>query len=313
MISVSEDRDIDYELTARRATEAFASPDVTFSAERLRWFYQRSFARGTIILGIFDDGVKVGHAALVKQLLMIDGAEQPAAQFVDLFILKKYRSRGSLRKIYQEIENQCRSTNIRFLLAMPNDKARPVNAFFLKLEPYLTLPIRSGISLSPLRSSRIKFSGRLDALTPSEAIALFSAFDTSVTENGLNWDGDHLYHRLGGPGSEFGIHATDDLLLISSPRTKKGINYTLLCGFFARPAGKKISNADVRGLVRAACRLWRRPVFVYVGVNEAIPSMPGAELPQRLRPSLMHLQLRDFGEGEPIKLDRFQLIDFDFV
>ena len=88
MISVSEDCDIDYELTARLATDAFASPDVTFSADRLRWFYERSFARGTIILAIFDDGVKVGHAALVRQLLMIGGLEQSAAQFVDLFILK---------------------------------------------------------------------------------------------------------------------------------------------------------------------------------------------------------------------------------
>ena len=312
MISVSEDRDIDYELTARLATEAFASPDVVFSAERLRWFYERSFGRGTIVLAIFDDGVKVGHAALVRQLLTIDGIEQSAAQFVDLFILKKYRSRGSLRKIYQAIEDQCRTGDIRFLLAMPNDKARPVNIFFLKLEPCLTLPIRVGLSLLPPPSSRIKFSGRLNGLPPSEAIALISAFDTPGSENGLNWDGDHLYHRLGGPGSEFGIHATNDLLLISSPRTRKGINYTLLCGFFARPHGA-VSASDVRSLVRAACRLWRRQLFVYAGVNQAIPAMPGIELPQRLRPSPMHLQLRDFQAGPPIKIDRFQLIDFDFV
>ena len=311
MISVSEDRDIDYELTARLATEAFASPDVCFSADRLRWFYECSFSRGTIILAIFDDGVKVGHAALVKQLLMIDGAERSAAQFVDLFILRKYRSRGSLRKIYQEIENQCRANDIRFLLAMPNDKARPVNRFFLKLEPYLTLPIRSGMSLLPVLSSSIRFSGRLDAMEKAEAVELFSTFGTLASENGLNWDGNHLYRRLGGPSADFGIHATSDLLLISSPRTRKGIKYTLFCGFFARPHAV-VSPADVRSLVRAACRLWRRPVFVYVGVNKSIP-MPGAVLPQRLRPSPMHLQLRDFGAGGPIELDRFQLIDFDFV
>jgi hypothetical protein len=195
---------------------------------------------------------------------------------------------------------------------MPNDKARPVNAFFLKLEPCLTLPIRAGLSLLPPLTSRIKISGRLDALPPSEAVALFSVFDTAASENGLSWDGDHLYHRLGGPGSDFGIHATKDLLLISSPRTRRGIDYTLLCGFFARSRAS-VPSGDVRSLVRAACRLWRRPVFVYVGVNHAIPSMPGLELPQRLRPSQMHLQLRDFQAGPAIKLDRFQLIDFDFV
>ncbi len=312
MISVSEDRDIDYELTARLATEAFASPDVVFSAERLRWFYERSFSRGTIILAIFDDGMKVGHAALVRQSLMIGGVEQPAAQFVDLFILKKYRSRGPLRKIYQAIEDQCRAGDIRFLLAMPNDKARPVNAFFLKLDPFLTLPICAGLSVLPPRSSRLRFSGRLDALQHDEAIDLLSAFDTVTSENGLKWDAEHLYRRLIGPGCDFGVHATNDLLLISAPRTRRSVKYTVLCGFFARPQAT-VSKSDVRDLVRSACRLWQRVVFVYVGINDAVPAMPGASLPERLRPSPMHLQLRDFAAGEPAKLDRFQLIDFDFV
>jgi hypothetical protein len=312
MISVSEDRNIDYELTARLATEAFASPDVTFSADRLRWFYEQSFSQGTIVLAIFHDGSKVGHAALVKQSIMIDGVERSAAQFVDLFILKKYRSRTSLKKIYQEIEAQCRTKDIRFLLAMPNDKAGPVNIFFLKLEPFLTLPIRCGISLLPALSRRIRFSGHLEATERSEAVALFSKFDTLRSENGLKWNAEHLHRRLTGPGASFGVHATDDLLLISSKRSKKGLDYTLLCGFFARPHARA-STGDMRNLVRAACRLWRQPIFVYVGINDGMPEMPGRALPDRLRPSPMHLQLRDFQPDDPIKIHRFQLIDFDFV
>jgi hypothetical protein len=143
-------------------------------------------------------------------------------------------------------------------------------------------------------------------------LSYFRLFDTPASENGLKWDGDHLYHRLTGPDSDFGIHATDDILLISSSRAKRGINYTLLCAFFARPH-VRISEGDVRNLVRAACRLWRQPLFVYVGINDSIPSMPGTELPQRLRPSPMLLQLRDFQAGEAFELNRFQLIDFDFV
>jgi hypothetical protein len=312
MISVSEDHDIDYELTARLATEAFASPDVTFSADRLRWFYEQSFSRGTVILAIFHEGIKVGHAALVKQSIMVNGAERSAAQFVDLFILRKYRSRTSLKKIYQEIEKQCRTRDIRCLLAMPNDKAAPVNIFFLKLDPFLMLPIRCGISLLPAGSAPLEFSGPLETLEKSEAVALFSRFDTSAFENGLKWNAEHLYRRLTGPGSSFGVHATRDLLLISSQRSRKGINYTLLCGFFARPEAR-VSTSDLRNLVRAACRLWRRAIFVYVGINDSLPDMPGTALPDRLRPSPMHLQLRDFQPGEPFELNRFQLIDFDFV
>jgi GNAT superfamily N-acetyltransferase len=312
MLSVSIDSDIDYGLTAQLGNEAFASPEVSLSADRLRWFYETSFARGTIVMALWDEGTKIGHAALVKQPAVINGVEASAAQFVDLFILRKYRSRGSLRKIYDEIERQCRANDIRYLLAMPNAKAGPVNRFFLKLEPVLTLPIRAGISLLPPLSKKLRFSGYLKELQKSAAVELFAAFDTAASENGLKWDGEHLYRRLDGPDSSFGIHATDDLLLISSPRTKKGIGYTLLCALFARPQ-TRISRGDVRNLVRAACRLWGQPVFIYAGINTAVSSMPGAELPARLRPSPMQLQLRDFEAGPPFKLDRFQLIDFDIV
>jgi hypothetical protein len=312
MLTVSEEHDTDYALTARLGNEAFASPEVSLSAERMRWFYQNSFSRGTIVIALLDEGVKVGHAALVRQPLSVNGVEVSAAQFVDLFILKKNRSRGSLRKIYDEIERQCRTSNIRYLLAMPNEKAQPVNQFFAKLEPFLKLPIRAGIALLPALSSRLKFSGQLETLEKSAALALFADFDTLISENGLRWDAEHLHGRLTGPGASFGIHATNDLLLISSPRTRRGVGYTLLCALFARPQAA-ISRGEVRDLVRAACRLWGRPVFVYAGINTAVPSMPGFVLPHRLRPSPMLLQLRDFEAGEPFKLDRFQLIDFDFV
>jgi hypothetical protein len=249
---------------------------------------------------------------LVRQSLVVDGTEQSAAQFVDLFVLEKYRSQGSLRKIYDEIERQCRAGHIRYLLAMPNAKARPVNQFFAKLEPFATLPIRAGLSLLPPASSRLKFSGPLEALERSAALNLFAGFATPASENGLKWDAEHLHGRLAGPGAGFGIHATDELLLISSPQTRRGVSYTLLCAFFARPA-TALSRGDARNLVRAACRLWRRPVFIYAGINKAVPAMPGVALPDRLRPSPMLLQLRDFEAAAPFALDRFQLIDFDFV
>jgi hypothetical protein len=42
--------------------------------------------------------------------------------------------------------------------------------------------------------------------------------------------------------------------------------------------------------------------------------LPGLRLPDRIRPSPMLLQLRDFKPGaKPVELDRFQLLDFDFA
>ena len=47
MVTVSEETAVDYELTAKIATDAFAAADVQFSADRIKWLYERSFGRGT--------------------------------------------------------------------------------------------------------------------------------------------------------------------------------------------------------------------------------------------------------------------------
>jgi hypothetical protein len=66
--------------------------------------------------------------------------------------------------------------------------------------------------------------------------------------------------------------------------------------------------------VRASCHLWKRPLFVYVGFNNAIAAIPGFSLPPWLRPSPMLLQLRDFQPEKPEPhLDRYQSLDFDFA
>jgi hypothetical protein len=46
MVTVSEETAVDYELTAKIAIEAFALGDVHFSAERIKWLYERAFGRG---------------------------------------------------------------------------------------------------------------------------------------------------------------------------------------------------------------------------------------------------------------------------
>src|SRR5512135_3188221 len=84
MITVSEEHAIDYGLTARLATEAFASPTVHFTPERTRWLYERSFGGTTMVVAAFDDGRKIGQVALIGQTLCIDGERFSAIQLVDL-------------------------------------------------------------------------------------------------------------------------------------------------------------------------------------------------------------------------------------
>jgi Acetyltransferase (GNAT) domain len=298
MITASCDERIDYEEIARVATEAFNSPDLRFSPDRIQWLYERCFSLGTTIVALRDGNRRIGHVAMVRQLIIMNGVLEHAVQIVDLCIIEEYRSKNSLRHLYDEVERQCMARNIRFALGMPNAKALSVNAYFFKMRPFLRLPIRVGLAV-PFRSATLIASGQFELMTKSEIISLFAHYRTSEDNNGLQWDEDKLHERLCGPRSVYGVHATQDLLLISSARSIRGV---------------KVEPGNVSALVRAACHLWRRPLFVYVGFNSALPINLGFPLPKWLRPSRMLLQLRDFypNTSQP-RFERYQLIDFDLA
>jgi hypothetical protein len=312
MLTISQEKIVDYEITARIATEAFGSKNVVFSGERMKWLYESSFGQGSIILAVFDGDIKVGQIVLLHQKLRANGEAGTATQLVDLFILQAYRSPQLVRRLYKEVERLCLAQNIRFILGVPNENAKALNARLLRLGPLLWLPIRAGLGFWWPNGSRLKYSGRFKSMVKKDATDLLTGFSTPVNENGLYWDGETLFDRLSDPTCDYAVHATDDLLLISSSRKTKGVRYALLCGFFGRPQGM-VTSSDIRVLIGAACRHWKHALFVYAGVNNSLPVLPGFVLPTRLRAPML-VQLRDFTTEEPdVRFDRFQLIDSDFV
>jgi Acetyltransferase (GNAT) domain len=312
VITASCEEPIDYEETARVATEAFGSLDIVFYPKQFQWFYERCFSLGTTVVTLRDGNRKIGQCAMVRQLVLVNGVYEPAAQLVDLFVTEEFRSKDCLRQLYGEVEHQCIAQKIRFALGMPNARALAVNAHFFKMRPFLWLPMRMGLAV-PFRSSTLIFSGLFQLMKKEEAVGLFARYRTPSDENGLQWDEERLYQRLCGPSFSYGVHATKELLLISSPRSSRGVKYALLCGFFVRP-GAPVPRGNAGALVRASCHLWKRPLFVYVGFNNALADIPGFPLPQWFRPSPMHLQLRDFQPERPApNFDRYQPLDFEFA
>lgn len=312
MISVSKETAVDYEITARTATEAFGSKEVVFSAQRIRWLYESGFGQGCAIVAAFDGGKKIGQIALLHQKVYLDGKAAAATQLIDLFILQAYRSPQLVRRIYKEAERLCLAEGIRLVLTLPNANSARLNERFIKVRPFLSLQARIGFGFRRPRLSKIKYSGRLKSMPRNEAVDLLSGFITPVAENGLHWDAETLFNRMNDPTRDYAVHATADLLLISSSRRTRGIRHALLCGFFAR-SDAVVTSSAVRELIRAACHFWKHPIFVYAGLNKSLPSLPGIALPVRFRPPIL-VQLRDFDAEEPdLRFDRFQLIDSDFV
>ena len=312
MITASCEESIDYEETARVATEAFGLIDILFRAEQFRWFYERSFSRGTTVVTLRDGNRKIGQCAMVHQLVLLNGVYEPAVQLVDLFVKKEFRSKECLLQLYGEVEQQCVAQKIRFALGMPNANALAVNAHFFRMRPFLWLPISMGLVI-PLQSSTLIYSGPFQLMSKEEAVELFVHYRTPTDEDGLQWNEEKLYQRLCSPSHSYGVHATKELLLISSPRSSRGVKYALLCGFFVR-TDTPVPHGSARALARASSHLWKRPLFVYLGFNNALTDVPGFSLPRWARPSPMLLQLRDFQpeRSEP-RFDRYQALDFDFA
>jgi hypothetical protein len=312
MITVSEEGAVDFESTARIATEAFGSKDVVFSPSRMQWLYERGFGRGSSVIAAYDDGKKVGQIVMLHQDIYLDGKPVVATQLIDLFILQAYRSPTLVRSLYKEVERLCENKKIRVLITLPNPNSAALNARFLKVRPLLSLPVRAGLSLGWPSRARLKFSTQLKSLSRDDAIDRLSAFVTPRNENGPHWDAATLFDRISDPTCNYAIHATENLLLVSSSRKTRGISHALLCGFFAR-ADAAVTSGDIRTLIRAACRVWQHHVVVYAGLNKSLPYLPGFAVPERLRAPIL-VQLRDAAspDGDP-RFDRFQLTDSDFT
>lgn len=304
------DEPVDYSETADVANQAFAEPG-KFVPSTVQWMYEKCFSLGATVVSLRANGDKIGQFVIIRQKIAHDGRIVDAAQLVDLLVLPEYRSRHTLAALYRAVEQRCISEGIRYIVGMPNQKAISANEHFIGLKPFLWLDIRMGLAI-PHVSSRLRFNQRHGDGSADELRALFEPYMPPVTEDGIVWTAPSLVSRLNRPGFRYGIHATNDVLLISSPRIRKGVPYTLLCAFFPRDNAAP-SRADIKAVTAAACATWRRPLFVFPGIHKGIAGGPGWRVPQSLRPSTMLVQMREFGRDKPaFAFHRYQSLDFDF-
>ena len=310
-LAIALEADHDYDETAALASEGFGFAPGTFKADALRWLYETAFSDGTTVLAAHAGDRKVGHIALVHQTLVVAGRHESAVALIDLFILKAFRSRAAMAALYGAVEALCLERGIGFIVAVPNVKAAGVNARYLKLAEAARLDIRVGLAGLPhpwhgFASHRV---ADLDADVGRALLAPYCGGDGA----GLLWTAPRLWARLGKPGAGYALHAGRNLLVVSAPRRQGRAPHTMICALLPRP-GAAVRRGEVAAAVAAACRLHGRPLFVYAGLNAAVPR-PGLLLPERLRPSPMVLQTRDLRAeaAAPLAVTRFEAIDFDFI
>lgn len=309
--AVRQEANVDFEETAKIATEAFSERGKVFTAAQMRWLYNDSFSHGTTVLAAHADGRKVGQIALIHQLIQVEGKQQLAVLLTDLFILKKFRSRQILVDLFAQVLQICAERDIRFILGMPNTSARSINDHFLKMVPYLKLQIRAYWRL-PLLGTGTIASRHIEDIDRAEAVAIFERYTLSP-DNAMQWTAEGLFSRLTGAQQDYAIHFNDRLLAVSCRRLRKGVAFTLLCGLFPAKDTPPLVQ-DIRHAMRAASDTHKTALGIYIGHDTIMPMLPGVALPDRLRPSPMTLDLRDLADTDnAVSFARYQGLDFDFA
>jgi hypothetical protein len=125
------------------------------------------------------------------------------------------------------------------------------------------------------------------------------------------WSPELFAWRLQKPGMQYTLHASEDLVLVTTVQRQAGVPICVVVKTFNRT-----SEVRVRGnaLVAAACRHHGAPVALYGGFSSRV-RLSGLPLPGRLRPAPLNLIQKPsrpgFWSENAFEIEHFEFFDFD--
>lgn len=136
------------------------------------------------------------------------------------------------------------------------------------------------------------------------------------------WTPEHLRWRLAAPGARYAIHASDEVVAITTTASAKGVPVAVVLKLLPREGRRGPLSA--RSVIAAATRHHRVPVAIYAGFNAHVP-VQGVKIPKRAQPAPLNLlfiardeasrflgmDLEKEGPQAAARFDTFELLDFD--
>ncbi len=300
----------DYSEIARLANISFGGNTDKFNEQQVRWFYQQAFGGDTCVVSAKVDGNKAGQAVLIWYWVNLGSRKIECVQVIDLFVLPEYRSFGIARHLYAKLSELIEKRPGCMVLAVPNIKSVKINQRFLNLELRNKMDIRLGAAFPWLGSARIH-SVMVDKNQPDPALKLLRVHLNERNTVETNWTADGLLARLLDEKHQYALHSARGMLLVTSKRHYKYLPLVLVCAVFCDP-GQETQSKKLRQMLRASAHFHHRPLYLYLGVNQTLPFRPGIRVPDKIRPSLMQIQIRE-PKDTPVLFERFEAIDFDFA
>jgi hypothetical protein len=235
----------------------------------------------------------------------------PAAFSLNAVVRRGTQRQGWFRKLGLEIYDEAAEAGWTFATGVCNDKSIGAVVKYMGWKTPGPLPVRVSVPL-PTRVAVESHVVDADFLAGPEFERLTAGLDAFPVRDWTNsYTTEYLRWRLACPGSSYVLHATDDLVAVTTRDKRAGIPAAVVLKLLPRE-GRSV-GLRAEPIVTAACRFHRAPYAVYAGFNALVP-FRGMQPPRRLQPSPLHLILRGLApafDHDHFALDTFEFLDMD--
>jgi hypothetical protein len=302
----------DRALDNRRNTELLRAelPAARDVDERyLSWLYDENPYGPAIQRGVDEDDVRVAHYALIPQRYRGPDGVVPAAFSLHAVTRSGTQRKGYFRELGAEIYEEASAAGWQFSSGVCNDKSIGAVTKYMGWKTPGPLPVKLCV---PMHTGRGVTSHKVDAaLLDSDRFAELTAGldDFTVRQWTNSYTTEYLRWRLACPSTQFALHASDDLVAVTTTDTRFGVRAVVVLKLLVRgdaPAGPE-------RVIAAACRFHHAPYAVYAGFNARV-HVRGIQPPRKLQPSPLHLILRSLSSAidqDALTLETFEFLDMD--
>ena len=281
----------------------------------LHWLYHENPYGDAIQRSVDDDGVRIGHYALVPQRFRSPAGVFPAAFSLNAVVRSGGQRKGLFTQMGLEIYEEAGAAGWLLTTGVCNEKSIGAVVKYMGWKWPGPLPVRVVAPLSiASRASRRIVSRTVDAayLASTEFEQLAAELDAfPVTQWTNSYTAEYLRWRLACPSTSYAIHVSDDLVAITTTEKRAGIPAAVILKLL--PRGERSGPLRADHIVSAACRFHRAPYGVYAGFNAHVV-VRGIQPPRRLQPSPLNLIIRSLSpdiDQDPLMIDTFEFLDMD--
>lgn len=278
----------------------------------LDWQYNDNPSGRAYIGNRREDDVLAAHQTVIPQLWRSADRDHILAMSINSATRPGVRGKGYYSTMFKEVVARATAQGASGSYGVANANSTPIVVKRVGFRRVGQLPVKVAPA-TPFRPWAWEHH-------PVDAAFLSSrTFDELVAEVDrqprwglrVRWTPDHLRWRLASPGAAYVVHASPEVVAVSTRQDFGGLPVAIVLKLLARrPTSVRL---DGQAALSAACWHHRAPVALHAGFNADV-AVRGMAPPRRLLPAplnLMYLSTTDHLRPTDFRADVFEFLDFD--